>query len=126
MGFRKVRRGETAIGLISMETAEAYRVAGRLDEALPLLEQTLSHDVQRFGSCDPGTSTVRVYLAAAYQQAGRVHDAISLFETALADTERMLGADHPNTLACRTKPRRRIPGRRRPAASGGDAGASPR
>ena len=79
-----------------------YREAGRLDEALPLLEQTLAHNVRYFGARDPDTSTVRVYLAAAYQQSGRLHDAVPLFETALADTERALGAVHPNTLACRT------------------------
>ena len=85
MRSRKARGREPA-GLISPETAEAYLEAGRLDEALPMLERTLTYYLQNFGPRDPDTTTVRVYLGAAYQQSGRLHDAIAQFEAALADT----------------------------------------
>src|ERR1700721_2575596 len=98
MASRNVRRGETDGGPISLETAEAYREAGRLDDALPLLEQTLAYYVRNFGAHDPDPSTARTYLAAAYQQSDRLRDAIPLFVTALTDTERMLGSGQPPPL----------------------------
>ena len=65
MGLRKGRRAATDSGLITFEEVEAYREAGRLDEAIPALERTLSYYVRNIGPRDPDTVTVRCILPSA-------------------------------------------------------------
>jgi tetratricopeptide (TPR) repeat protein len=91
MGLRKGRRAATDSGLIAFEEVEAYREAGRLDEAIPALERTLSYYVRNIGPRDPDTVTVRMYLAVGYEELDRIPEAIDLFESALADTEAAFG-----------------------------------
>jgi Tetratricopeptide repeat len=44
---------------------------GRLDEAIPLYEQTLADQLRVLGADHPDTLTSRDNLAAAYEAAGR-------------------------------------------------------
>ena len=56
----------------------AYGDAGRLDEAIPLLERTLADRERVLGETHPGTLNSRSNLASAYQAAGRLDEAESL------------------------------------------------
>ncbi len=82
--------------------AAAYRDAGRVDEAIPLVEQTLAARERLLGADHPSTLSSRHALAAAYRDAGRVDEAIQLFKQTLVGRERVLGADHPDTVTTRT------------------------
>jgi tetratricopeptide (TPR) repeat protein len=81
--------------------AYAYRAAGRVAEAIALLERTLADREQVLGDTHPNTLVSRNNLATAYQAAGRVTEAIPLFERTLADSEQVLGDTHPDTLNSR-------------------------
>ena len=81
--------------------ANAYRAAGRLDEAISLHEQILADRERVLGPDHPDTLASRNNLANAYRAAGRLDEAISLHEQTLADRERVLGPDHPDTLTSR-------------------------
>jgi len=81
--------------------AEAYRVAGRADEAIPLHEQNLANHERIQGPTHLETLQSRNNLALAYWAAGRTDEAIPLFEQNLADSEEVLGPDHPETLTSR-------------------------
>ena len=61
--------------------ANAYHDAGRLNEAIPLHEQTLEDRTRILGPHHPHTLTARNNLAEAYRAAGRFEDADKLFET---------------------------------------------
>ena len=61
--------------------ADAYRDAGRLDEAIALYEQTLEDSTRILGPAHPVTLTSRNNLAGAYRAAGRMEDAEKLFRT---------------------------------------------
>jgi len=52
--------------------AYAYRMAGRLDEAIALYRRTLADRERVLGDTHPDTSISRINLAA-YQMAGRLH-----------------------------------------------------
>jgi tetratricopeptide (TPR) repeat protein len=81
--------------------AAAYRAAGRVAEAIPLIEQTLVGRVRVLGPDHPDTLALQNALAAAYQQVGRAVEAILLFRLTLAARERLLGPDHASTLNSR-------------------------
>ena len=81
--------------------AGAYRDAGRLDEAIPLFEQTLEDRTRILGPHHPDTLTSRNNLAGAYRDAGRLDEAIALYEQTLEDSTRILGPHHPHTLISR-------------------------
>ena len=81
--------------------AYAYQAAGRLDEAIPLFEQTLEDSTRILGPHHPHTLTTRNNLAGAYDDAGRLDEAIALYEQNLKDRTRILGPRHPNTLTSR-------------------------
>ena len=81
--------------------AGAYQEAGRLDEAIPLYEQTLEDRTRILGPDHPHTLASRNNLAYAYQEAGRLNEAIPLYEQTLNDCSRILGPDNPGTLATR-------------------------
>jgi len=95
--------GETHPGTLGSRNnlALAYQDAGRLDEAIPLLERTLADRERVLGETHPGTLGSRNNLAAAYRDAGRLDEAIPLYERTLADSERVLGETHPDTLTSR-------------------------
>jgi tetratricopeptide (TPR) repeat protein len=81
--------------------AAAYRAAGRVAEAIPLIEQTLVGRVRVLGPDHPDTLALQNALAAAYQEVGRAVEAILLFRLTLAARERLLGPDHASTLNSR-------------------------
>ena len=81
--------------------AAAYLAAGRVDEAIPLFEQTLAIRQRMLGPDDSETLISQNNLASAYQDAGRVDEAIRLYELNLEARERLLGSDHPSTLNSR-------------------------
>jgi tetratricopeptide (TPR) repeat protein len=58
--------------------AHVYRNAGRLDEAIPLLERALADYERVLGETHPGTLTTRNNLALAYRDAGRLDEAEGL------------------------------------------------
>ena len=81
--------------------ANAYRDAGRLDEAITLHRQTLEDHTRILGPHHPNTLVSRNNLANAYQDAGRLDEAITLHKQTLEDRTRILGPHHPNTLVSR-------------------------
>jgi RNA polymerase sigma factor (sigma-70 family) len=81
--------------------AAAYLAAGRVAEAIPLFEQTLTVRQRTLGPDDPETLTSQNNLASAYQDAGRTAEAIRLYEQNLEARERLLGPDHSSTLNSR-------------------------
>jgi tetratricopeptide (TPR) repeat protein len=82
--------------------ASAYADAGRVGDAVPLLERVLIDRERFLGPDHPDTLTTRSNLASAYADAGRVGDAVPLLERVLIDRECVLGPDHPDTLTSRT------------------------
>src|SRR6185437_4900290 len=83
------------------DLARAYRDAGQVADAVPLVEQTLVARERLFGADHPSTLSSRNNLASAYRATGRPAEAIPLFEKNAATCERLFGADHPKTLASR-------------------------
>ncbi len=70
-----------------------YKDAGRLKEAIPLLEE--AYGARR---TLPRLRWVASPLAAGYFHAGRFAEAITLWEQMRDDQVKTLGADHPDTL----------------------------
>jgi tetratricopeptide (TPR) repeat protein len=108
LGLRVTADCERVLGADDPQTlysrnnlAHAYRLAGRLSEAIALFERTLADCERVLGASHPDTLACRDNLARAYESAGRHADAIALFERNLADRERVLGADHPDILTSR-------------------------
>ena len=83
--------------------AAAFHAAGRVAEAIPLLQESLAAQVQMLGADFPGALALRNNLASAYRATGRPAEAIPLFEENAASCERLLGTDHPKTVASRHK-----------------------
>jgi RNA polymerase sigma factor (sigma-70 family) len=81
--------------------AAAYLAAGRVVDAIPLLEQNHVVLKRQLGSDHPDTLISQNNLASAYQDAGRVAEAIQLYELNLAAREHLLGVDHQGTLTSR-------------------------
>lgn len=78
--------------------ADAYSASGRLAEALPVFEATLSDREATFGPQHPETVTARLHVARSLNAAGREPEAIALFEQVIGARERMLGPGHRETL----------------------------
>jgi tetratricopeptide (TPR) repeat protein len=81
--------------------AAAYEAAGRLSDAITVLQSLLAEREATLGPGHPAALAVRVSLAHAYQSAGRLGDAIPLYERTLAGQERVLGPGHADTLTAR-------------------------
>ena len=79
----------------------AYQEAGRITEAIALLEQVLSDSIHLLGEDHASTLSSRKNLANAYQEAGRITEATALHEQVLTDRIRLLGEDHASTLSSR-------------------------
>ena len=99
---------EQALGADHPETlaarnnlANAYQMAGRMDEAIALHEQVLADRERVLGPDHPDTLASRKNLADASRAADPASEAIALHEQVLADREQALGPDHPDTLASR-------------------------
>src|SRR5664280_1090516 len=84
--------------IVKENVANAYRAAGRLDEAITLYNEVIATAVPLLGPGSPSTLTARSNLAGAYREAGRLADAIALYEESFADTTRILGPDDPDSL----------------------------
>jgi ATP-binding cassette, subfamily B, bacterial len=78
--------------------AEAYRAAGRTEEAVALHEQILATRQRVLGPDDPSTLGARNNLANALRAAGRTDEAVALHEQVLAVRQRVLGPEHPDTV----------------------------
>jgi tetratricopeptide (TPR) repeat protein len=96
------------IGIMHPETvaareqlAEAYRRAGRPNEAIGLYQDALAQVQKGTGATRPDAVRTREGLALAYHRAGRIDDAATAFERALAEWRRVAEADAANTLATR-------------------------
>ena len=76
----------------------AYRDAGKLPEAIALLERVRDATIAKLGPDHPDTLTTLNNLAAAYQAAGKLPEAIALFERVRDAQIAKLGPDHPDTL----------------------------
>jgi hypothetical protein len=82
----------------TINLAAGYRDAGRLDAAMPLLEQTLQRTKATLGPDHPDTLASMGHLAAGYRDAGKLDAALPLLEETLRRTKAKLGPDHPHTL----------------------------
>jgi tetratricopeptide (TPR) repeat protein len=91
--------GGTLITRLSL--TRSYSDAGRINEAIPLLEDTLVAFERVLGPDHPNTLASRNNLAHAYRDAGQHDKAIALHRENLTASERVLGPDHPNTLISR-------------------------
>jgi tetratricopeptide (TPR) repeat protein len=83
--------------------ADAYAASGRLIEALPVFEATLSDREATFGPQHPETVTARLHVARSLNAAGRAPEAIALFEQVLGARERIFGPGHRETLTVRVQ-----------------------
>jgi tetratricopeptide (TPR) repeat protein len=95
--------GDSHPGTLSSRSnlANAYREAGRLNDAMPLLKRNLKDVEQVLGASHPDTLIACNSLAVAYLEAGRPDEAIPLSERTLTDGERVLGGTHRDTLVWR-------------------------
>ena len=73
---------------------DAAEESGRLNDAIPLHEETLKARAQILGPNHPDTLTSSNNLADAYRAAGRLNDAIPLHEETLKARARILGPNH--------------------------------
>ncbi|MDR0783823.1 MAG: tetratricopeptide repeat protein, partial [Propionibacteriaceae bacterium] len=78
--------------------ARAYELAGQLNKAIPLYEQTLADRKRVLGDDHRATLGSCNNLAGVYESAGQLDKAIPLYEQTWADRKRVLGDDHPHTL----------------------------
>jgi RNA polymerase sigma factor (sigma-70 family) len=96
--YHLIELGDSAPLNARNSLAAAYLTADRIDDAIPLSEQTLAALVSQLGPGHPSTLTSQNNLASAYQDAGRLAEAIELYELNLAERKRLLGGDDPGTL----------------------------
>jgi serine/threonine protein kinase len=88
-----------AVTLVTMNNlATAYWDAGRLDQALPLLEQALAKCKDKLGPDHPVTLASMNSLAVMYQDAGLPDRAVPLLEQILAKRQEKLGPEDSLTL----------------------------
>jgi tetratricopeptide (TPR) repeat protein len=78
--------------------ATAYRGAGQLEKALPLLRQTIELMQGKLGADHPTTLTATVNLAAALWSDRQFEQAIPLLETAIPMLEAKFARDHRQTV----------------------------
>lgn len=76
-----------------------YESARLLEQAIPLLEQTLADRRQLLGENHPDALASANDLASAYVSAGRLEQAIPLYEQSLTNYQRVLGEEHPLSQA---------------------------
>jgi tetratricopeptide (TPR) repeat protein len=88
------------VTLTSMHNlAVGYMAAGKLDLALPLLEETVKVTKAKLGTDHLNTLTSMNSLALGYQAAGKLDLALPIFEQTLKLRKAKLGPDHPDTLS---------------------------
>ena len=82
--------------------ALAYEGAGRLPEAIALLERVRDVSIAKLGPDHVDTLTALANLAAFYARAKQIDRSVSLFEELLKRQEATLGRQHPNTQMTRS------------------------
>jgi Tetratricopeptide repeat len=95
--------GHAQSALARDRLADAYAIAGRIAEALPVFEATLADREAALGPQHPDTVTARLNAARSLRAAGREPEAIALYEQVLAVRERMFGPGHSETLIVRAQ-----------------------
>ena len=80
------------------DLAMANQDAGRIDEAITILEATLAKRKEKLGGDHDDTIQSMNDLAVAYWEAGQVDKAIALYEATLVKVRAKLGDDHSDTL----------------------------
>ncbi len=83
------------------DLADAYRRAGRAEEAIRLYPDSLAHAESTVGPAHRDTVAARQDLAIVLYEAGRSDDAAKALERALADWQRVPGAGPDDTIAAR-------------------------
>lgn len=81
--------------------AAACEAAGRPQDAVAALENSLAERERALGRDHPESLSARSSLAHAHLAAGSSDEAILLYESTLADRDRLLGPEHPDTMASR-------------------------
>jgi tetratricopeptide (TPR) repeat protein len=76
-----------------------FKDKGRLDEAIPLFEETLATRREKLGDDHEDTMTAMTNLAQAYKDAERFDRAVQLFEHMVDIRRKKHGATHADTLA---------------------------
>lgn len=82
-----------------LELATAYRVAGKPDKALPLVEEALARWKARFAPEDALVIYAENELGLIYNNLKQPEKAIRLFQAHWGMKKAQVGIDHPNTLA---------------------------
>jgi tetratricopeptide (TPR) repeat protein len=77
------------------------RLAGKIDEALPLQCRALRDSEHLLGSQDPMTAVIRTSLASSLWSNGDAAAGLAMERAALSDLEVAYGSMHPYTLAAR-------------------------
>ncbi len=78
--------------------AASYYAAGRIEEAIKLMEETLQLRKAKQGLDHPDTLLSMNNLASTYLAANRTQEAVKLLEETLQLKKAKFGPDHPNTL----------------------------
>jgi tetratricopeptide (TPR) repeat protein len=78
--------------------AIAYRAVGKLDQAVPLLEQALPRMQAKLAPDHEATLQTLANLAVAYRETGKDHMAVPLLKQALPGMRAKFGPDAPVTL----------------------------
>ncbi len=84
--------------IIQANLAVAYRVAGKLKEAVKRLEQIDKKQTSSFGCEDHDVLAIRSELAFSYRVSGQLDKSISLFEEILEARKNMFGDSRCNRL----------------------------
>ncbi|MFE0462333.1 tetratricopeptide repeat protein [Kitasatospora sp. NPDC058965] len=84
--------------VVSNSLAAAYREAGRLPDALALLEHLAPRAVRVLGADHRESLTTRGSLALSLRLAGRTEESVALGEAVLIDLRTALGPEHPQVL----------------------------
>jgi serine/threonine protein kinase len=79
--------------------AMAYHAAGKLEQSLPLLEETLALRKSKLGPDHPDTLASMNNVAVGYQAAGKFDRSLPVAEETLSLRRSKLGPDHRDTLA---------------------------
>lgn len=93
----------TPIELLSSQNhlANAYRGAGRMDDAIWLGEELIQRLDRGYGPEHPQSMSARFGLASTYRCLGRIAEAIAIEEDLVACSSEVLGDQHPNIISAR-------------------------
>ena len=92
---------DTKVLAFANDLAGAYRVVGRVEDAVRMCEESLELRVKVQGPEHPETLTIRNNLALSYSDAGRIEDAVRMHEETLELYIKVQDPEHPETLTSR-------------------------